>query len=283
MRMPLRRAHVVVAAGCAAIAIALEPSTVGAQSTPMPATVIPAPMGTPSARVLVPPSPQTPTVVISAQGVASRTADEATVTATIVANDDVAANATARSNDIYAALQSKLAAVGIDASAIRTVSFYVNYVPRPGATYPPGVPGPAMPTPFTPPGYPAPRYGYVASRSLSIAVRPIERAGAVIDAALSAGATSVGNVQYALANRDTAYGDALASAMREAETQARVVATAARMRLGRLVQVQAGTPMTIPTMALRVPYGNLSNAVPVLPPPRVEIRANVTVTYALLP
>ena len=269
MRVPLRPGFIAIAAVAAVASLAgLPPFALPAVAQPA-RTVMP--MRVP-AHVSIPPA-QTPTVVISTQGVVSRPADEAFLTATIVTNDDVAANATTRNNEIYAALQQKLAALGIEGSAIQTLSFYVNYVPRPTATPPP------MPFPVV-----NQRYGYVATRNVRVTVRSIDRTGAVVEAALSAGAANVGNAQYALANRDPAYNEALTAALRAAESQARVVAVASGMHLGRLVQVQVGVngPAGLATIG-SVMAAPAANAVPILTPLPVDVRATVTVTYALVP
>jgi uncharacterized protein YggE len=91
---------------------------------------------------------------------------------------------------------------------------------------------------------------------------------AAVDAALAAGVTSAGNVQYALLDRRAASEEALAAALKDAANQARVIATASRMKVAGVKQIQVGPS----------PAGPVTSAAG---PSAVDVRASVTVTYFL--
>jgi uncharacterized protein YggE len=138
------------------------------------------------------------------------------------------------------------------------------------------------------PGYPYPggaRYGYNVNRQLSIAVSRIGDVGAVVDAAVKSGVTSVNGVQYSLKDRNAANEAALALALADAANQAKVVAAASHMRLGGIKQIQVGQTYGGPVpMPMRAMSANGVAGVPTeITPSAVDVRATATVTYYLKP
>ena len=228
-----------------------------------------------------------PTVVITMQGTASRPPDVAYVNAGIVTNDDVSTAAGGQNDAIFAALQAKLAALGIDASKVKQTYYNFTYNARPATPSPVS----ATPAPVQPGGVqiysvPAPRYGYVVSRQLQLTVDAVTKVGAVTDALIASGATSVSSVQYALADPSAAYNDALASALKAAKAQAAAVAQSSGMHLGSVKQIQVQQQyMTPQPFPMRVPLGIAPppQAVNMPVPPTVDVRATVVVTYFLKP
>lgn len=89
--------------------------------------------------------------------------------------------------------------------------------------------------------------GFVANTSIRAEVRRLETLGRVIDAAIAAGATGVSGVQYFASNTDEARRSAMAQAVREARTDAEVLARAAGGSLGRLIALNsAGVNQVFP-------------------------------------
>lgn len=74
--------------------------------------------------------------------------------------------------------------------------------------------------------------GYRASNSVSITVHDIEKAGAVLDAALVAGANQVSGVQFGLSDTDALITDALIAAVEDAKAKAQTIADALGVQLG---------------------------------------------------
>jgi uncharacterized protein YggE len=237
------------------------------------------------------PSGDVATAVITGQGTVSRPPDMATVNLSIQTIDDASANATAKNNATFAALTAALAALHVDAADIKTTYYNVAYVPRPNAPAPTAAPVDAsrgaivqqIPSVYP---YPGPRYGYTVNRQLSITVSRVADVGAIIDAAMNAGATGVSGVSYGLKDRKNANEAALALALEDAANQARVVAAASHMRLGGIKQIQVGQSYAGPVpMPMRVIAGVDGRAgVPTqIPPTAVDVRATATVTYFLKP
>jgi uncharacterized protein YggE len=177
-----------------------------------------------------------------------------------------------------------LRALGVDEKNLTSTYYTVTFFPRPSAS---PDPRPPTPTPFAAYQVPQLRFGYVASRTLQITVTNVANAGAVVDAALAAGATSVGSVQFSLLDRRAAYEEALAAAIRDAASQARVAAAASRLQIAGVKQIQVGStsagPQTLPTGPLLQRSTTRTGTATDLRPAAIEVRASVTVIYLLKP
>jgi uncharacterized protein YggE len=207
-----------------------------------------------------------PTLTVTGHGVVEKSPNVARVALQIVTDDDVAALSTSKNGAVYAALQAKLAPLGLTPDALRTTFFNVQFIRHP----PRGLP----------PDQLRPHYGYVTTRGLSVEVAPIENAGKVIDAATAAGVTDVGGVSYDLKDSQAAYRAALAGAASDARANAEALATAGGVHLIRLQTMSAEPqpdrfqPALEMARAAAAPT-DLGNPGP------IEISATVTLTYAV--
>jgi uncharacterized protein len=236
--------------------------TLAAAALALAATLAPAAAATPAADAR-------PALSVSGQGAVDRMPDRATVAFGIVTNDDNAGRATSTNNAIYDALAAKMRALGIETAALRTTSYNVSFNPRPAR----------------PDAQFAQRYGYVVTRQVSVSDDRTDRVGALIDAGVAAGASNVDSVAFGLRDQRGAYRAALAAAMADAQEQARTLAGAAHVRLGRILEIApAGGAVPVPR-----PYAVNRAAVMAAPVPTdvqpgdLTVRAGVSVTYALEP
>jgi uncharacterized protein len=120
--------------------------------------------------------------------------------------------------------------------------------------------------------------GYVASSSVRVVVRDLGRSGAVIEAAVGAGAREVFGPHLTRSNRNALYQQALDAAYDEARTKAERVASKVGVSLGRPVAVVEGGGFG------GDPYGALASAgesAMDIEPGRTEIAATLTVTFAV--
>jgi uncharacterized protein YggE len=104
--------------------------------------------------------------------------------------------------------------------------------------------------------------GYEARNSVTVTTATLDKVGALIDAATSAGANSVENVSFILRESNAARGQTLAAASKQAMAKAQAMAQALGGRVVRVIEEQEGgftnRPMTIDeTMAA---YKNVDNA-----------------------
>ncbi len=210
-----------------------------------------------------------PALAVSGQGSVDRMPDRVTVAFGIVTNDDVAGRATSANNAIYNALAARMSALGIKAPALRTTSYNVSFNPRPAR----------------PDAQFAQRYGYVVTRQVSVADDRTDRVGALIDAGVAAGTTSVDNVAFGLRDERGAYRAALAAAVADAQEQARALADAAHVRLGRIVEIAPAGGTVPPPRPFAL--GRVAMAAAPVPtdvqPSDLTVRASVSITYALVP
>ena len=120
--------------------------------------------------------------------------------------------------------------------------------------------------------------GYVAENSVSVTVKDVARAGAVIDAAVGAGANQVSGPSLSSSDASELYRRALKAAVEDARARARALADAAGVTLGRVTQVVEGgsapQPLEISAKA------EAADATPIEPGVQ-QIEADVTVTFAL--
>lgn len=215
--------------------------------------------------------PARPPARLEVAGVGSveRSPDQAVITFSIVTNDDNASRATSANNGIYAALAAKMRALGIDAAAIKTTGYDLNFNPRP-----------AQPNPQF-----EQRFGYVVTRSVAVTAPHTDQAGPLIDAAVAAGVTSVGGVSFGLRDARAAQRAALAAAVADAGAQAEALAGAAHVRIVRILAITTAPAGLSPRPIMQL--GRMAPAMAAVPtdvqPSNLSVTANATVTYEIAP
>ncbi|HKI92514.1 MAG TPA: SIMPL domain-containing protein [Gaiellaceae bacterium] len=119
--------------------------------------------------------------------------------------------------------------------------------------------------------------GYTASNDVTVAT-PIGKAGALVDAAVGAGANGVSGPSLSVSAQDARYRDALGKAVADAQAKAQALAGAAGLHLGAVQSIVEGGGAT------PVPFGvkaaPSSGSVPIEPGTQ-KIDATVTVVYAV--
>lgn len=212
------------------------------------------------------------TLTVNGQGSVSKTPDSALVDVALVTNDETsAAKATDQNNVAYNALLARLHAMGVRDDAIRTAAFNVHYVPRPQPLRQP-LSGPILP--------PQQRYGYIASRTLTVTAPRIDAAGRVVDAAVAVGA-NVNGVRYTLADQRAAVAQALSAAVGDAQMQAESVAQAAHLHITGIKSIDVSSAPAPIAFAMR--DAAVSATPTEITPAPLDVRASVSVTYYVAP
>jgi uncharacterized protein YggE len=125
--------------------------------------------------------------------------------------------------------------------------------------------------------------GYQAANSVSVTVRDLAQAGALIDAALAAGATSMDGLDFSVDDPSAAEEQARQLAMADAKRRAQTIATASGVTLGAVVGVQegdrGGAPVPYP-MARAMAFKAEAADTPVEAGSQ-EIVVSVSVAYAI--
>ncbi len=132
-------------------------------------------------------------------------------------------------------------------------------------------------------GKPSEHRVFVASNRVEVTIHDLSTVGTVIDAAVVAGADSVQDVRFQLADPNQVRTDALATAVRGARIKADALAEAAGAHVVRVVTIQEDTYRE-PVYRAAVPYAAGLAALaptPVVPPKSLEASVTVTVVWEI--
>jgi uncharacterized protein YggE len=118
--------------------------------------------------------------------------------------------------------------------------------------------------------------GYTAQNSVSAKLRNLERAGAVIDAGVAAGANQLYGPSLSRSDADQLYRNALRAAVADAREKAQVIATAAGVSLGKVLGVEesGATPVAKEDSARSTPSASIE-------PGTQDVQAMVVVTFVV--
>jgi uncharacterized protein len=209
-------------------------------------------------------SPPVPVVIMSGEGVVQAVPDRAFVNITAESRASNPRDAQRRNTELMKPVADKLRAAGIPAEAIRTTGYdlqqewdFVNNrrVSR----------------------------GYVARNTVEVRVDTLDKLGEILDLAVSAGATSVGDVRFDLKDRAKLEREALRLAVADARARAEAAAAGAGHAIARVMRIEehgvvAPPPMPMMRMAAR---DEAAQADVPISAGQMELRARVTLTSEL--
>ena len=195
-------------------------------------------------------------ITVSGNGVVRATPDRAEISFGVVTQGRTASQALAANDTAIQRVVAALRAAGIARADIQTRSFSLS--PR-----------------FSEEGDEL--LGYTAQNTVAIQLRALDRAGAVIDAAVGAGANQVYGPSLSRSDARELYRNALRAGVEDARTKAQAIATAAGVSLGGVVGVvEQGSESEPPAMA----SADARVASPIEPGTQA-IAATVAVTFAV--
>jgi hypothetical protein len=126
--------------------------------------------------------------------------------------------------------------------------------------------------------------GYRASNSLTITVRNLSQAGPVLDAAVAAGANSIGGIRFGITDTDTLKRQALASATADAESKARAIAASAGVSLAGVLSItesSVSVPRPVADTAFRAAPAPEASAPTPVEGGELVVRARVQASYRI--
>jgi uncharacterized protein YggE len=245
-----------LAIGAAAALTACSGAAASRASAPGPLTATLTAATAPAAR----------TITATGQGRAAGTPDLLTATLGVQTSGPDARIVLTTNSSEAAALITRLQADGVAAADIRTVQLSLN------------------PLYSDPASGGSPRVtGYTAADTVSVSIRRLDRAGAILDDAAAAGGndTVIQSLSYSVADDGPLLAAAHADAVRHAQSAAKAMADAAGVTLGAVRVVTDSTPpQVLPTLGAEAAGAVPSTPVPV--PVRAgteQVTAEVTVTY----
>jgi uncharacterized protein len=172
-----------------------------------------------------------PTVAVDATASVERTPDRAVLTLAVESEAGSAQAASQANAQAMAKVIAALRQAGLQGPAVRTLSIRLSPV------YSPAPAGRQEPPVIT---------GYRAINMVEAIVDSLARTGAVVDAAIAAGANRVANLSFELKNPEEARLAALTAAMDQAKREAETVARAAGRILGPPLEISLSGPMPGP-------------------------------------
>lgn len=131
----------------------------------------------------------------------------------------------------------------------------------------------------------AKRVGYEASNRLEVTSRDPQALGAILDAAVAAGANSVSGPAWSLADPAAARRQVQALALADALAQAEALAKAAGLKLGAILALEvdgATPPLSSPKLAMAAPPGAPAPET-ALEPGMIAVQATVRCLFAISP
>jgi uncharacterized protein YggE len=124
--------------------------------------------------------------------------------------------------------------------------------------------------------------GYSARNSVSVKIRDLDRAGAILELAARAGANQTYGPMMSSSDREELQQKALAAAVRNARDKAEALAKAAGVGLGRVTAITEGYGGPQPLMYAADVRAKAAEARPVpIEPGTEDVQATVTVTFSI--
>jgi hypothetical protein len=126
--------------------------------------------------------------------------------------------------------------------------------------------------------------GYRVMNMVSVTVDGASRAGAVIDAALAAGANRVDGLAFQLRDSEAVRAEALREAMASARAEAELLAGAAGLTLGAPIEISTSYGYTPPMPPMPMMARDAMQMAPTpVQPGAVEVQASVNIVYSARP
>lgn len=205
------------------------------------------------------------TLTVTGQSTLSVAPDEAQIG---VGTDLIAATAAAAMNDDttrVAAIVAALEKDGVAANDIQTQGYNLS----PNTTQSSANAAPRI-------------SGYSISDTLTLTTTDLAAVGRLIDAAVSAGANQVNGVNFVVSDESALQNRANASALAQARSQAAYLAAAAGEHLGPLLSLSVNQGSSTVFATASAAYGAVHGPM-ILPPSSLQVSADLTAVYRLLP
>lgn len=213
-------------------------------------------------------------LTVSAEGSTNQEPDLAVFNAGVTTQGATAGTALAANSTAMARVIASLKAAGIAERDIQTSNLSLNPVYAQPKRNPDGsIDQPEQRI-----------IGYSVTNMVSVRQRKLDDYGKVIDTLVAAGANQINGPSFQLDDSDAALDEARRAAMKKARERAQLYATAAGLRVVRIVSISesGGYYQPTPVFARRMEAASAPPAAPVQAG-ELELKANVTVLYELAP
>lgn len=212
-----------------------------------------------------------PTLSASGEGVESAAPDMAVVTLGVLSQAPTAREALDGNNADMDKVIQAVRGQAIADKDISTTGFSINPVysrpPQPRAGEEPAEPK---------------IVAYQVSNQIRIVVRDIDKTGAVVDSAVTAGANQAGSINFDIDGRQGLTDKAIAAAIADARRKAELMAEAAGVRLVRVLNINANEGGGRPMFRLEARDAAAAPPVPVMGG-ELSVSANAQISWEIAP
>lgn len=207
----------------------------------------------------------TPSIVVTGQGKVRARPDTAHMTIGVVETSPKAQEGLARNNATMNSVMKVLADSGIDERDIQTsqLSISTKYDPMGSKTSV---------------SHQAEIQGYRITNSVTVKVRSLKDLGSILDKVVSAGANQVSGINFGVDDQEKLLDEARKNALAEARRKADIYASAAGVKVGRVLHINEDSG-SIPPVPMQY-HGRLDTSVPVAPGEQ-ELYSNVAVSFSI--
>ena len=211
-----------------------------------------------------------PVIRVAAEGEASIAPDMALLSLAVMRTAKTADAALAANNAAMKEVLASLRTSGIADRDVQTSNFsiqpqYRQEQPKDGSMPPPQV------------------VGYEVSNMVSVRVRDLSKLGGLIDSSVKLGVNQGGQISFTNDKPDAVLADARKAAVADALARAKTLSEAAGVKLGRVVEISEGSPMTMPAPVMRMSMAKeMSDAAPIASGEN-SYSVTVNVTFAIDP
>ncbi len=214
-------------------------------------------------------APREATITVAGNGEARATPDTAIVTLSVTKQEKTARESLDANSAAMTKVLDALKADGIEARDLQTSGFSI----QPVYNYPQNTDGSQKPPELV---------GYQTTNSLTIRLRDLSKAGALIDKSVTLGINQGGDIRFVNEDTDKILKQARADAMKDAIAKAKELTAAAGVDVGRIVEISeaVSNPMPMPMMAMAEKSDAGARAVPMAPGENTY-NVTVNVTFAI--
>ncbi|PHQ94595.1 MAG: hypothetical protein COB39_13665 [Marinosulfonomonas sp.] len=200
-------------------------------------------------------------ITVVGQGAVETTPDMATVSMGVITGAKTGAEAMVQNSATLEAVLKQLRAAGIEAKDVQTSNLSLS--PRRGS------PGQRQIA------------GFIASNTVTVRVRDLDRLGGVLDAVVQNGANTFHGLHFGLQEPQPAQDAARQDAVADARRKAQLYATAAGVKLGEVLTISEAASRGVSPVMMTMEAGMMqSRSVPVAQG-EVTVGATITIVYAI--
>jgi hypothetical protein len=207
-----------------------------------------------------------PQLTVSGTGLVRVSPDTASINLGVATQDTDVAQAVAASNLAAEAIITAVKNLGVAPEDVRTT--YFNVSPQPM---------------YDQNGQPTGQTNYWVNNSLVVTLRQVDQLGAVLQAAVDAGANSINGISFDLTDKTQAEEQARQAAIADAQQRAERLATAAGTTLGEVFSIYTGgySYGAINYVEAASSAGSAGGGTVPIAPGTFDVRIDVTLAYTL--